>query len=105
VNIDLALARRTGNRPSHSMHSSIDGHYAYDVHCCAMLSFYQMFRVCLSRDHVHYPSMNMRNQRTFSSTDPLDLQPSKTIVEASLKGESRSINYLRHKHNINYVWQ
>lgn len=72
VNNDLALVRHIDNRPSHNMHSLIDGHCACDVRCATRSS--QMFHVCLSRDRVHYPSMNMRNLRTFLSTDPLDLK-------------------------------
>lgn len=72
VNIDLALVLHTDNRPLRSMHNSIDGYYVYDGHY-ELLSSYQMFHVCLLRDHVHYPSMNMRNLRTFLSTNPLDL--------------------------------
>lgn len=44
-----------------------------------------MIRVCLLRDHVHYPaSMNMRNPLTSLSIGPLDLKPGhiKTIVRA-----------------------
>jgi hypothetical protein len=73
VNIDLALVLHIDNLPSHNMHSLIDDHCAYDVQR-AMLGFYQMFHVCLLRDHVHYLSMNMRNLRTFLSTDLLDLK-------------------------------
>lgn len=73
VNIDLAVFLHIGNRPSHNMHSLIDGCCVYDVHC-APLNSYQMFHVCLLRDHVHYISKNMRNQRTFSSTDLFDLK-------------------------------
>lgn len=73
MNIDSAELLHIGNHPSRNMHSLIDDCCAYDVHC-APLNSYQMFHACLLRDHVHYTSMNMRNLRTFLSTDLLDLQ-------------------------------
>lgn len=73
MNIDLPLSRHIDNLLSRNMHSSIDGRYVYDDHC-ASLSSYQLFRACLLRDHVHYPSMNMRNLPIFLSTNLLDLK-------------------------------
>jgi hypothetical protein len=69
---DSVLAFHIDSRPSRSKHSLIDDQRACGVR--RALRSAQPLRACLLRDRVHCPSTNMRNPRTSSSTDPLDLK-------------------------------